>query len=218
MTSTIEQVPWKYESPQGPTYYRGTCEPVAVCLHRSQGYYSTARQWATEGHYGACVISWYNRFMGFKRGHLGTLEERLWKRVDKTETCWNWTGARGNSEGYGRINDGGISKWTHRVAWEIEFGKIPDGHFVCHHCDNPSCVRPDHLFLGRAKQNSEDMVAKGRQARGLKAKGVRLTPEVVVALRLANAAGQSSQSIAQELSVGYCTVRDVLTGKTWRHV
>ena len=69
MTSTIEQVPWKYESPQGPTYYRGTCEPVAVCLHRSQGYYSTAREWAMSGYARA---SWH-----YSIDHDGSIMQHL---------------------------------------------------------------------------------------------------------------------------------------------
>ena len=65
----IEQVPWKLLSSQGPTYYKGACAPVAVVLHRSQGYYSTARQWAIEGHYGA---SWH-----YSIDHDGSIMQHL---------------------------------------------------------------------------------------------------------------------------------------------
>lgn len=97
------------------------------------------------------------------------LEERFWPKVRKTDTCWWWTAGGDKADGYGRIRAGGRGTPTllaHRAAWEITFGPIPDGLEVCHTCDTPRCVRPDHLFLGTSLQNNQDMVAKGRQAKG----------------------------------------------------
>src|SRR5262245_52091786 len=88
------------------------------------------------------------------------LQDRFWKYVNKTETCWLWTGAK-HEFGYGLINKGGAGGRilrAHRVIWEWTNGPIPKGFFVCHHCDVPACVRPDHLFLGTNKDNVQDMI------------------------------------------------------------
>jgi hypothetical protein len=94
------------------------------------------------------------------------LIDRLWAKVDKTGDCWIWTGAC-DSKGYGRIGAGGRGGRLvrpHRVVYEAEHGAIPEGMYVCHHCDNPPCVRPEHLFLGTNQDNQLDAVAKGRIA------------------------------------------------------
>jgi hypothetical protein len=75
--------------------------------------------------------------------------------------CWEWMGTK-NSYGYGVVMINRKVKRTHRVSWEIHNGPIPKGLYVCHHCDNPPCVRPDHLFLGTCSDNLHDMVKKGR--------------------------------------------------------
>jgi hypothetical protein len=92
--------------------------------------------------------------------------DRFYTKVDKTDTCWIFTGYK-DRDGYGQygIRDQGIkvSYQAHRFSYEAETGIYPGKLLVCHHCDNPSCVRPDHLFLGTNKDNMEDMVKKGRQ-------------------------------------------------------
>lgn len=91
-------------------------------------------------------------------------EVRFWRRVDKTDDCWLWTGGS-NGLGYGVFGIAtGQTMGAHRYSWQIVFGPIPDGMFVCHQCDTPACVRPDHLFLGTHEDNMVDMVSKGRQA------------------------------------------------------
>ncbi len=90
-------------------------------------------------------------------------EQRFWAKVEKSDDCWVWIGSR-SSSGYGRIsNENGRQEQANRVAWRLANGPIPDGFDVCHHCDNPPCVRPDHLWLGTPRDNGLDMVAKGRQ-------------------------------------------------------
>lgn len=98
-----------------------------------------------------------------------SIEERFWEKVDKSGDCWVWTGALGG-RGYGYIakpggsaaNPGAHMIPAHRVSWEIANGQIPDGLLVCHHCDNPRCVRPDHMFLGTDLDNARDRERKGR--------------------------------------------------------
>jgi hypothetical protein len=80
--------------------------------------------------------------------------------------CREWN-RRCDANGYGRLNRGDVSRWAHREAWRIHRGNIPEGLFVLHKCDNRKCVNPDHLFLGSARDNALDMVAKGRHWRAL---------------------------------------------------
>lgn len=90
------------------------------------------------------------------------LTERFWARVDVVVgSCWVWTGAVGD-HGYGRITEKGKRYRAHRMAWLINCGEIPEGLSVLHKCDNPSCVNPDHLFLGTQKVNIADGIQKGR--------------------------------------------------------
>lgn len=95
-------------------------------------------------------------------GQPQSIEERFWSKVEKTEACWNWVGAT-SRRGYGAMNIDNRTLQTHRVVYELTYGTIPAGLCVCHHCDNPRCVRPDHLFLGTHADNMHDMVRKGRQ-------------------------------------------------------
>lgn len=96
-----------------------------------------------------------------RREPLVPLDVRFWAKVAKGDGCWEWTASR-NSLGYGNIRVERKRFVAHRVAWALTYGPIPDGLFVCHHCDNPPCCRPDHLFLGTHADNMADMVAKGR--------------------------------------------------------
>lgn len=88
-------------------------------------------------------------------------EQHLQMHVDRSGECWIWTGTT-NELGYGLIHVGQRRVRVHRVSWEIANGPIPEGLCVCHRCDNPRCVRPDHLFLGTQADNLRDMCSKGR--------------------------------------------------------
>lgn len=95
------------------------------------------------------------------------VEERFWEKVEKLTDCWVWT-AGTDDKGYGRIlnkrkEHGGETR-AHRLSWILHNGPIPTGLYVLHKCDNPPCVRPDHLFLGTNLDNMRDMKEKGRAA------------------------------------------------------
>lgn len=97
--------------------------------------------------------------------YLESLAARFWARVDTSGECWTWTGPT-VGRGYGKVSAFGSTQRAHRVAWILTNGEIPDGVFVCHRCDNPPCIRPDHLFLGDSTDNVRDMGLKGRAATG----------------------------------------------------
>lgn len=86
-------------------------------------------------------------------------------KIDRTGDCWVWTGAT-DDDGYGIFRSGGSVFRAHRVSYEENVGPIPDGLGVLHHCDNPPCVRPDHLWTGTTAQNTEDKMRKGRWGGG----------------------------------------------------
>ena len=127
--------------------------------------------------------------------------------------CWNWTGFL-DRDGYGRSSKG----TAHRVAWEIWNGPIPEGKFVCHHCDNPSCVNPDHLFIGDALANNRDRSKKGRDAdrRGERAGTAKLTlADATEILRLRNEEGLTMREIAGRFGITKGNVWKICTGKSW---
>lgn len=102
-----------------------------------------------------------------RREDARPVEERFWEKVIKGDGCWGWRG-KPNSFGYGRLSVGSRTDGTkrnvyaHVVSYVIHFGPLPDGMWVLHHCDNPICTRPDHLYAGTAVENGRDVRVRRR--------------------------------------------------------
>lgn len=108
------------------------------------------------------MTSWKKLANLKKRWPKQTLEQRFWSHVDKSGPCWLWT-AYCHPTGYGVFNiRKGKWEYAHRMAYIFIYGAIPFEKHVLHHCDNPPCVKPDHLWPGTQKQNMKDMRDKGR--------------------------------------------------------
>ncbi len=152
------------------------------------------------------------------RGEACPVAERFWPKVAITanpDKCWEWQVGL-FSNGYGNFNIGGKHKPASRVAWELTYGAIPDGLWILHTCDNRKCCNPRHLFLGTSNDNTQDMVKKGRQARGEKHSSHKLTLEQVRYIRERYAAGGISQSeLARQMGVTPSTAWHIVHGKTW---
>jgi len=116
--------------------------------------------------------------------------------------CWEFAGAR-DPKGYGRFNLRGKSVPTQRVVWELTNGQIPDGMFVCHHCDNPPCCNPAHLFLGTPADNMADKIAKDRHC-------YKLGPDGEQSIRILALLGLSRKRIAELHGVSRYPVDRVL--------
>lgn len=143
-----------------------------------------------------------------------TLEDRFWPKVNKTDRCWLWTAAL-SPAGYGRIGDKSKTcGWAlaHRASWEIANGPIPDGELVRHKCNNPPCVRPDHLELGSHRDNSRDTARHGRVGTQ------KLSDPEVLAIRSRSKEGESYKSLAREYGLTPRSIMLAATGATFRHL
>jgi hypothetical protein len=134
--------------------------------------------------------------------------EDLIARAQFEGECLVWTGAR-NDVGYGQMSVAGKVVYVHRRAWEVARGGIPAGMYVCHHCDNPPCFLPAHLFLGTNSDNQRDAVAKGRKPRGEQHLGARLTDAQVEEIR---ATTGNQREIAKRYGVSQSLVSRLRSG------
>lgn len=167
------------------------------------------------------------------RPQKATPAQKFWARVDTAGECWTWTAGR-SKQGYGWFSCQAVRWAAHRFSWVLHFGPIPPGIDVLHSCDNPPCVRPDHLFLGTDADNAADKESKGRGnhpsglrhgsrtrpdrvLRGERHPGAKLTaPDVMVIRRRYAAGGVSQQLLAREFGVARSTVCAVVRGEHWR--
>lgn len=144
------------------------------------------------------------------------MENRFWKHVQKTKTCWLWTGYK-DADGYGRSRFGGPGRRAHRGAWLLACGPIPEGKIVCHSCDVRACVNPAHLFLGTPAINVRDMKSKRRNAVGENNGQASLTQGEVLKIR--DLRGTFIQKkIARMFGVSQSTISAVQLRQRWEHV
>lgn len=167
----------------------------------------------------------YSNGGGFRPLHPSispSLHKRLWEKIERTEAneCWLFNGYK--SKGYGKIGEGGrygkILR-AHRVVYQEIHGPIPIGMEVLHHCDNPSCCNPDHLFLGSQADNMIDKQKKGRcrntDSRGERNNAAILTEKQVLDIR---ADSRILREIAEDYGVATSTIHAIRKGVNWSHV
>ena len=141
------------------------------------------------------------------------------KKISATPTetgCLEWTAWRGQ-QGYGGFGAGGKHYVAHRLAYFLETGVDPQGYYVCHHCDNPPCCNPEHLFLGTAADNMRDKTLKGRgnTRRGKSHYRSKLTESDIPLIR---ADSRVQRVIAEEYGVDQSIISEIKSGKRWSHV
>lgn len=155
------------------------------------------------------------------------LEERLKANmvINVITGCWEWQGSKRN--GYGRITIGSRKDGTrriamaHRVSYELFNGEIPDGMEICHKCDNPCCINPDHLFAGTRQDNIDDRERKGRNIvfYGEEQPCAKLTKKIVKSARQERAQkGTTYQKLADRYGVNKSTMMNAIKGETWKCV
>jgi hypothetical protein len=159
------------------------------------------------------------------------IEQRFWGRVQKgtKDVCWEWMGTRPGGR-YGTIAyNGKNAVGTHRVAWELTYGPVPEGLFVLHECDNPPCCNPGHLFLGTLQDNARDAKKKGRLYNNFannpyphlgESNGcAKLTDDKVRLIRELRADGTwSLNALAKKFKVSKKLILLVVQRRSWAHV
>lgn len=130
--------------------------------------------------------------------------------------CWLWTGALNNNS-YGRLAIDNINKLAHRISYQIYKGEIPKDMLVCHHCDIPSCVNPDHLFLGTDLDNATDRMNKGR-FRSLHGEENGSSKLTELQVREILTSSERNKDVAKRLDVSKQMVSQIRKRKIWKHV
>ena len=148
----------------------------------------------------------------------GQAERRFWGMVSVggVDECWPWL-ARRDRDGYGRFKFMGKSLYAHRTAYQMLWGALAPGMFVCHRCDQPSCCNPSHLFAGTHVENMADMVVKGRACNrsGERNTQAKLTSADVLGIRRLLSQGKTHASVAKELGVCKSAISNIASGRSW---
>lgn len=196
------------DSHRGPEFK--FCDQCGAKFHRDKR--CTWRHWGK--------AKFCSRMCATKRGAQLAAERRLpmeqsfarW--FDKGDGCWEWKGAL-DKDGYGIFSHEGKTYRAAKTALAFDGRPVPRGHYACHDCDNPPCVRPDHLYPGAPAQNAADMVRRGRVSRGEKRRGAKITEADVVAIR---SDPRPSSAVAPTYGITASNVQAIRRRQTWRHV
>lgn len=136
------------------------------------------------------------------------VEQKFWLYVSKKEGCWEWGGYK-DKDGYGKLRVGKTNRSAHRISWELHHGEIPPSLFVLHKCNNPSCVRPDHLYVGDQFDNMRDRTVSGNAPRGESHPNCKFSSEVVSAVR---SAGGTYRQISRIFGISESQVGNIKRG------
>jgi hypothetical protein len=156
---------------------------------------------------------------GKTKRELAPLKAAFWPNVitGPRDTCWHWRKSVGSSD-YGVLSWRGRAIPAHRVSLALALGRdIPDGAFVCHHCDNPRCFNPHHLFLGTHKDNMQDKARKGRTPKfnGDKGPRCKLTMEQAMQARYLRKTGVSAKQLAVQFGISLSSIKTLLANKSY---
>lgn len=140
--------------------------------------------------------------------------DRFFSKVNKTDSCWLWTGALVCGYGYLWLQNKDIG--AHRISWLLAGNTIPEGHLIRHKCRNRHCVNPEHLETGTYKENQMDRVRDGTDSRGEKHGQSKLTEDQIRAIRARHTENQ--RGLAKEYGVSQRAIFDIIHRRTWKHL
>jgi hypothetical protein len=157
--------------------------------------------------------------------------KKFWEKVDKngpimvhmTTPCWIWLGCK-SKKGYGQLTFQGKNWWAYKFSYWIYYGEIPSTNIICHHCDNPACVNPEHLYLGTYKSNMIDREQRGRvnRVKGQQHKNAKLTELEVIEILTIWEQSFKKRGLVPKLALKYnvsrATVSNIVKHKGWKHV
>lgn len=162
------------------------------------------------------------------------IQRRFWTYVNKNgqtmahmeSNCWEWTGGMRSPDGYGGYWNGKTNVMAPRYSYELANGPITEGNFICHKCDNPYCIRPDHLFEGTSGDNSRDRTQKGRQKggpeRGSRHHSSKLTEQDIIEIRkrwdTTPRINGLNKILSKEYNVSPTTISEIVNRKLWTHI
>jgi hypothetical protein len=151
---------------------------------------------------------------------LISIEQKLLRYAVSENGCWNWVATK-DRDGYGLLtHHRGKQIRAHRASYEFHVAKIPVGLLVCHSCDNPSCINPNHLFVGTSKENTRDMLDKNRRPvlRGERHPNAKLTNNQVTQIKQLRSENRLLKDIANQFNISFQTVSSITKGTTWNNI